>query len=235
MPASSSACAGGLHLRLVVLRAHDDPDVGRVDVDLLERLLDRRHRLGLRRRAGLGGPDDPLGWGSSEISLISFLSGCRQLGTRSTARAAMSVRICIPSKEIRLAASYARSRAAAGVGAERGHVQHPAAGGDDLAVARGGAGVGHLGQLGRRVEAADHVALRGALRVAGRGEHQGHRPVGRRTRRSTPARPPGSRAARKRSSRSERSRGSTACVSGSPKRTLNSSTLGPSAPIISPA
>jgi hypothetical protein len=52
---------------------------------------------------------------------------------------------------------------------------------------------------------------------------------------TTPVRPPGSRAARKRSSRSERIRGSTACVSGSPKRTLNSSTFGPSAPIIRPA
>ena len=38
--------AGGLHLRLVVLRAHDDPDQRRVHLDLLERLLD----LGQRSR-----------------------------------------------------------------------------------------------------------------------------------------------------------------------------------------
>jgi hypothetical protein len=39
------------------------------------------------------------------------------------------------------------------------------------------AGVGHLGQRRRLAEAADHVALRGALGVAGRGQHHGHRPV----------------------------------------------------------
>ena len=37
--------AGGLHLGLVVLRAHDDPDARRVDLDLLERGLDLGHRL----------------------------------------------------------------------------------------------------------------------------------------------------------------------------------------------
>ena len=45
--------------------------------------------------------------------------------------------------------------------------------------------------------------------------------------------PPGRVAASSSSSRSERRRGSTACVSGSPKRTLNSSTRGPSAVSIS--
>ena len=38
--------AGRLHFRLVVLRAEDDPDPGRVDLDLLERGLDLGHRLG---------------------------------------------------------------------------------------------------------------------------------------------------------------------------------------------
>src|SRR5205823_1909876 len=51
----------------------------------------------------------------------------------------------------------------------------------------------------------------------------------------TPFNPPGIVERSSRSSRSERSRGRMACVSGSPKRTLNSSTRGPSAVIISPA
>src|SRR5882757_4164874 len=63
------------------------------------------------------------------------------------------------------------------VGAEPGDVEHAAAGGDDLAVALGGARVGHLGQLRRLGEPVDHVARRGAFRVAGRGQHHGHRPV----------------------------------------------------------
>src|SRR5690349_19986226 len=51
-----------------------------------------------------------------------------------------------------------------------GHVEHAPAGGDDLAVAHRGAGVGDLGQLGGGREPLDHVALGGGLRVAGRGE-----------------------------------------------------------------
>ena len=91
----------------------------------------------------------------------------------------MSVRICLPSKSIfagRLVGALARLGRA---GPEPGHVEHPAAGGDDLAaVAAGGARVGDLDALaGRVVEPADHVALRRALRVSGRREHHGHRPV----------------------------------------------------------
>src|SRR5882757_3523707 len=56
------------------------------------------------------------------------------------------------------------------VGAEPGHVEHASTGGDDLAVALGRAGVGHLGDRRRLLEAVDHLALRGALGVAGRGE-----------------------------------------------------------------
>ena len=142
----------------------------------------------------------------------------------------MSLRICIPSNEIRLAASYARSRAAAGSGPSPVTLstRPPAV---TISPSRcGGPGVGHLGQP-RRPRRGRWITspFEEELRVAGRGEHHGHRPVVGRTPRSVPARPPGSRAARQRSTRSERSRGSTACVSGSPKRTLNSSTLGPSA------
>ena len=95
--------AGRLHLRLVVRRAHDDPDQRRVDLDLLEGLLDLGHR---RRCSGVGRPRVPVsvGIGSSEISLI-WSSRSVSPGTRSTARAAMSVRICMPSKSISSAAS----------------------------------------------------------------------------------------------------------------------------------
>ena len=46
-PALLQRLAGRLHLRLVVLRAHDDPDPRGVDLDLLERGLDLGHRLEL--------------------------------------------------------------------------------------------------------------------------------------------------------------------------------------------
>ena len=39
-----------LHLRLVALGAHDDPDQGLVNRNLLERLFDRRHRRRARLR-----------------------------------------------------------------------------------------------------------------------------------------------------------------------------------------
>src|SRR3954453_20301819 len=42
---------------------------------------------------------------------------------------------------------------------EGGQIEPPAAGGYDLAVALRGAGVGDLGQLGRGLETADHLAL----------------------------------------------------------------------------
>ena len=78
------------------------------------------------------------------------------------------------------------------------------------------------------VEPRDHVALRRGLRDSRPRRARRSRPSRRRSRPSAPASPPGSRLARQRSTRSERSRGSTAWVSGSPKRQLNSSTLGPS-------
>ena len=95
-----------------------------------------------------------------------------------------------------------------------------------------------ISTLARRVglvEAADHVALARRGRIAGRGHHDRHGPVVRPVE-LVPSR--GRPAARQRSSassRSLRSRGSTACVSGSPKRQLNSSTFGPAAVIIRPA
>ena len=85
-----------------------------------------------------------------------------------------------------------------------------------------------------RPQAADLVARRRRLRISARGQNHRHRPgvrhssfAGEAARRRSPA--------SSSSSRSERRRGSIACVSGSPKRQLYSSTLGPSAVIISPA
>src|SRR5215218_7773290 len=64
-----------------------------------------------------------------------------------------------------------------GGGPEAGDVEDPAAGGDDLAVALRGPGVGHLGERGCFLETVDRIALRGGGRVAGGSEHQGHGPV----------------------------------------------------------
>ena len=102
--------AGRLHLRLVVRRAHDDPDQGRVDLDLLECRLDLGHRLGrdrLRlaavRTLGLRylhrsfSPSVP-GW------ILARRPAVYVAATLSTARAAMSPRICMPSNEISPAA-----------------------------------------------------------------------------------------------------------------------------------
>ena len=92
-------------------------------------------------------------------------------------------------------------------GAQAGHVQHAPAGRDDLAAALRRSRVEDLGPLDL-VEAGDHVAARGRLRVAARGEHDGHRPV------VGPlgldaASPPGRAERSSSSSRSERSRGRT--------------------------
>ena len=92
----------------------------------------------------------------------------------------MSSRICIPSKLILRAASYARSRAWPASGPKPVTPKHAAAGGHDapLVVARG-PGMRDLDAVDGRslVEPRDHVALRCGRRVAGGGEHHGHGPV----------------------------------------------------------
>src|SRR4051794_36568020 len=82
-----------LHLLHVGLRAHDDPDARRVDVELVELRL----RVGLRQWRGRGG----------RLGLLAP-------PMRSPAPGAMSRRSCRPSKVIKSAAAYAASRAAAG-------------------------------------------------------------------------------------------------------------------------
>ena len=85
--------AGGLHLGLVVLRAHDDPDPRGVDLDLLERGLDLRHRIELGR-------DLDLGLGARvALHLHCRRLPCSQLATAATALSAMSVRICLPGNQ----------------------------------------------------------------------------------------------------------------------------------------
>ena len=123
------------------------------------------------------------------------------------------------------------------VGAQRGHVQDAAAGGDDRPVVGArGARVDDLGaRVGRGVEAGDDVARGRARPGSRRWPGRPSRPSRRRTpSRSSPGRRGGS-AATSVSSRSLRRRGRTTWVSGSPKRTLNSMTCGPSSVSISPA
>ena len=108
-------------------------------------------------------------------------------------------------------------------------------GGDDAAVARGRARVEdeHAGQRGRVVEAGDRLPGLEPVRVAARRQHDADVAVVAR-----PERAGLERARRRRSTgaaaRSSSSSGSTTCVSGSPSRTLNSITFGPSAVSISP-
>ena len=139
----------------------------------------------------------------------------------------MSVRICIPSKEMRPAASYARSRAAAGVGprAVTLSTRPPAV---TIRPSRSAVPAWVTSaSSAAAVQPLDHVALRGALRIAGRGQDERHRPVLVELRLDARRGRPARARRRQRSTRSERSRGSTAWVSGSPKRALNSSTFGP--------
>src|SRR4051794_11605180 len=125
--------------------------------------------------AGAVGSGEPVGWGSSEISLISFLS---RLAGDPLDGAGGDVGTDLHSIEGDpaggIVCAIARLRRAR---AEAGHIQYPPTGRDYLAVARDGAGVGHLGDRRRLGQAVDHVALGGALWIAGRGENDRHRPV----------------------------------------------------------
>src|SRR5262245_38341251 len=122
--------------------------------------------------AGIG--VDSVGWGSSEISLISSflwlgLTGDALDGAGGDVGAhLLPVELDPPGRIVCAIAGRGRG------GPERRHVEDPTSGGKDLAVVLRRAGVGDLGELGGVVEAADRVAHRGALRVAGRGEDQGH-------------------------------------------------------------
>src|SRR5881275_1511288 len=125
--------------------------------------------------AGSAGVAVPIGCGSSEISLISLLSGS---GRDPLDGAGGDVGADLHSLEGDPADGIVRTIAClGGAGSEAGHVQHPAARGDDLTVALCRAGVRHLGDLRRLGEAVDDVALGSGLGVAGRGEDDGDRPL----------------------------------------------------------
>ena len=133
-------------------------------------------------------------------------------------------------------AAYARARASSTESARGRYVQHPAAGGHDSSPRRAVPAVRDLDcSLSGRLEAAR--SRRPCWRRPGSPRRRARpSPPSRRTSRAArPRARPGSTQASSASSRSLRRRGSTACVSGSPKRQLNSSTFGPAAVIISPA
>src|SRR3954452_12515837 len=71
--------------------------------------------------------------------------------------------------------SIRRLAGGSGVVAERGDIEHAATGGDQLAVARGGAGVADLHRRRDAVQAADDVARRRGDRIAARRQHDGDR------------------------------------------------------------
>ena len=137
-------------------------------VELLRRLLHRRHvALGAHEDADARGVDLHV----LELGLDRRLGG--ELGL-AHACSAMSRRSWRPSNSIMSAAAYAASRAAADVVAERGHVEHAPARRDHLAARLRGARVEDLDAGRDAVEAGDHVAGGGRLRVARRGEHDRH-------------------------------------------------------------
>ena len=120
--------------------------------------------------------------------------------------------------------------------AQAGHRQHPAAGGDQLAVHRARWRHGTPPRRPRpatRSRPGDDVALRARGRIAPRGHDHAHAAPSRHSAVAGSASPRA--AAHSSSSRSDSAAAASACVSGSPKRQLNSSTLGPSAVSITPA
>ena len=136
--------AGRLHLRLVVLRAHDDPDQGLVDVDLLEGLLDRRHR-GRGRRLGSRAPLRS----RSSLPLWCHWGRAPRRGRRCRSR------ICIPSKEIR-PPHRMRDRAPRPVSPRAPVTLRTRPPAVTISPSRSRRpGMGHLGDLRRLVEAAD--------------------------------------------------------------------------------
>src|SRR3954453_1832102 len=125
--------------------------------------------------AGSAGVAVPIGCGSSEISLISFLSGS---GRDPLDGAGGDVGADLHSLEGDPADGIVRTIARlGGAGPEAGHVQHPAACGDDLTIALRRAGVRDLGGPRRLGEAVDDVALRSGFGIAGGGGAGGDPPL----------------------------------------------------------
>src|SRR5215211_639013 len=133
---------------------------------------------------GSAGVAVPVGWGSSEISLIRssqvliLLVNLTGSAGDPLDGAGGDVGADLHSLELDPAGCIVRTIAGfGGTATQPGHVQHPAAGGDDLAVALRRAGMRDLGEFRRLGKAGDHVAAGGGLGVAGGGEDDGHRPV----------------------------------------------------------
>ena len=204
---------GLLHHRHVALRAHHDPDPRRV---ARRGSSNSVLHLRLRHRSALPRPRirrlDPLHGARGDVA---FASACRRSGSARPPR------------------RRARARRPASAPSPVTFSTRPPA----VTIC-----AVHLGRAGVETSASadasrprDLVARRRGLRDTARGEHHGHGPVAPTTPAPRPRGRPGASAASSSSSRSLRSRGSTAWVSGSPKRQLNSSTRGPSAVSISPA
>ena len=166
MPRSSSSLRGLLHRGHVALGAHDDADAR--GVDLHARRARPRPRSRWRAR-GAGCSLMPERDVPAQLAPVERRS-CRRQHTRRPGRLATS-------------------------SPERGHVEHAPAGGDDLAVALGGARVGDLDAGRHAVEPADHVAR--GRRLAGSRARRARRspPRARPTRARRPPSPPGSRRA----------------------------------------
>ena len=215
---------GRLHLGLVVLRAHDDPDQRLVDVDLLERLLDRGHRRPWSAASLARCSSGPLR--SRSLCPLSVYAGHALDGAGGDVGADLHSVEGDPARPHRM-----RDRGPRRASRPRPVTLRTRPPAVTISPSRSAvpAWVTSAQLAPASSRPADHVALRGGRRVAGGGEDEGHRPVVGELRLGARQ---AARLARgqQRSSRSERSRGSTAWVSGSPKRALNSSTFGPPRP-----
>ena len=195
----------GLHGRHVALGAHDDADARRVDLDAGELLLDLR----ARRPRPPARPARASAWPRS-----------------SSPRSCGDVPPQLHAVELDHVGGSIRGRPGGGPSvAQRGHAEHAPAGGDDPPVALRGA---RRGRPPRRPGTASSPLIGSPLEalagIAARGQDDADRralvPDRRARRRGRPAR---SRRAAARAGRSAGA-GAPTWVSGSPKRTLNSST-----------
>ena len=167
---------------------------------------------------------------------VTGITRCPPRSRRCSPRARCRGGSCMPSKEIssRLVGALARRRDRR---AERGDDEHAAAGGDCSAPSssRGGPGVenGHALDRTGSVDPGDDIADAAVARVARRRDDDAHRGIRRHLDGSLGEVPAATSTSS--SVTSPSMRGSTTSASGSPKRTLNSISFGPSAVSMQPA
>src|SRR4051794_10904193 len=172
MPASLSAAPAGCILGLSFFEPMMIPTCGSA-TSISSKASSTAGIAALWVGGGLGA-DPSVGIGSSEISLtlVLSLSGHALSGAGGDVGADLhSIEGDPARRTVSACAGGGRRRP------EAGHVEDPAAGGDDLLAAARGARMGDLGDLRCLLEAADRIALGGRAGIARRSEDEGHGPV----------------------------------------------------------